>query len=183
MSQVQEAAKHVQEFERTKSLDPLIQAVQALVAAEPGIDALGSTYSQHRQQIGQEWLAVIHDIDQNRDPHFDPSDVPSVNLIPPTAKGVTYPSGVDPNAIPDAKVRAKYVKQLDENKQKTQRFEFQHRLRRLDARVSEGFQNFVMRAYREGEWSELESLLTQSNLTLTRRQDLLDRNRRVGFGK
>ena len=108
INQIEEARVHLAEFQKAKPLEQPEGAVECL---ENAIHTLANIdlsrlrdptrYFAVRHQSAQAWLAALREIDRSLDPNFDPKDVPAVSIVPPRIKGVGYPSGVDPKAIPD----------------------------------------------------------------------------------
>jgi hypothetical protein len=169
-NQIQQVAAALAEFEKTKSLERLESAIQTL----DGLDLPQPSDTAARQRAGRLWLAVLEAIDRNLDPKFDPKDVPAANVVPPTFKGITYPSGVDPTAIPDPAARAEYEAALNKNKEKADRYRFQNKLRRLDSRATAAAQTFFKRFYTTSaaDQKEFDELLEKARPSPARAQKL-----------
>ena len=170
------AQQSLEEFERTHSLEALTNAVRALEGIEktepskaPPLDV--------RSRGALAWITLFRHIDQYLDPNFDPNDVPSVNVIPPaTSKGVKYPSGVDPNAISDAKARAKYTGLLNQNRAKSEQYNFQHQLRRVNERALEGFHEYAKHSFSSirADSAEFRRILDGAPLGTARKKQLAE---------
>jgi hypothetical protein len=171
------AQQRLEEFERTHSLETLNHAVQALEGIEQ-TEPLQTPPPEVRSRGTLAWVTLFRHIDQYLDPNFDPSDVPSVNVIPPaTSKGVKYPSGVDPNAIPDSKARTKYIELLNQNRAKLEHYNFQHRLGLVNQRALEGFHQYTKHSFAPGGAgsAELRRILDGSPLGTARKRELAKR--------
>jgi hypothetical protein len=148
----QRIAERLEAFERdrdSQALDAALRIVEAdlvMAATDPG----------RRKLVVEQWLRVLAALDRHLDPSWDPQDVPLVSLIPPPAGGVTYPSGVDPAAIPDPAVRREYEHALREARSKADAYRFQLELRRIDERAMEGLARFLADSYRDAETSRDE---------------------------
>jgi hypothetical protein len=170
--QIENAMKHIQEFKKSRSLDSLVQATQALEAAS-AVTPDSASRTEDRQRIGSVWISIMGEIAQNLDANFDPQDVPAVNVLPPRMGRVAYPSGVDPNSIPDLATRSQYQKELADNQSKAERYLFQDRVRKLSSRAEFGLETFVGRFYSSADRSELERFLTEAQLNAGLKEALL----------
>jgi hypothetical protein len=171
---IEKAAKHLAEFEKAKSLDELQDAVEATEAVELPEPPAAAERLQARQETARMWLTVIAAIETNLDPKFDPKDVPSVSVIPPPSGGVQFPGGIDPKAIPDPAARAEYEAALKKNRDKADRYRFQTRLLRLDARATAGVERFSKSCYTSSlpDQKEVGEILSQAKLSEPRKRAL-----------
>ena len=86
-------------------------------------------------QIQREWkarllLRTFKTIASRIDPHFNANEVRiKMNIIPPLATGL--PSGVDPSAVKDPKLRAEYEDEIRKNREKMATSRVQAGLQRL----------------------------------------------------
>jgi hypothetical protein len=138
MANLQHLSTHLRSFQSSRSLQSLRQALADL----EGIDLHQADEGTH-EQIMNGWTALFGAIDQATDSTFAPTDVPELNLVPPTAGGVTYPSGVDPAAIADPDARASYEADLERNRQKAERYHFQYGLLPIANRAGLSFGSYA----------------------------------------
>jgi hypothetical protein len=174
---VEVAQKRLEEFERTHSVEALNKAVRALEGVERTEPATAPPL-EVRSRGALAWITLFRHLDQHLDPNFDPNDSPSLNVSPPaTSKGVKYPSGVDPKAIPDAKARAKYIELLDQNRAKAEQYNFQHQLRQVNERALEGFHEYAKHAFAfsRSDSAELHRILDSAPLATARKKQLTAR--------
>jgi hypothetical protein len=138
MANLQHLSTHLRSFQSSRSLQSLRQALADL----EGIDLHQADEAAH-EQIMNGWTVLFGAIDQAADPTFDPTDVPELNLVPPAAGGVAYPAGVDPAAIPDPRARSIYQADLERNRQKAERYSFQHGLMPIAHRAGLSFGSYA----------------------------------------
>ncbi|MGO9094223.1 MAG: hypothetical protein ACLQGV_03285 [Bryobacteraceae bacterium] len=148
MSELTEgAAAKLAEFEQNKDPESLRAASRLLgqvgLAKEP--DPLKRL--QLRRQTLELWLKLLAAIDQHLDPSFNPQDLPSVGVSPPESGGESLPSGADPSLIANPQARQQYVRAIQQNKEKAQRYRLQTSLRRLDQRLTPIAERFVRLSY------------------------------------
>jgi len=94
------------------------------------------------------WLRLLHTLDQNLDPAFDPADVPATKVQPPPIPGGGVPPpGADPATIPDPKARAEYQKAVAANRAKAENYRLQNLLRQMDERIAPRAEGFIRTAF------------------------------------
>lgn len=142
-----EARGMLAEFEKQKNPDRLEGAgdrlQQIVLADQPDLDERRAL----RREALLTWLALVATIDASLDPRFDPDDLPSLRVEPPRSNGVQFPPGVDPSVITDPAARREYERLIAENDQKTESYNRQIKLRRLDARLTPRLATFIRSAY------------------------------------
>jgi hypothetical protein len=148
----QRIADRLEAFERARDTLALSAAVSLLEADL----ATAATDPGQRKFVVEQWLRVLAALDRHLDPSWNPQDVPQVSLTPPPAGGVTFPSGVDPAAIPDPAARREYEQALQEARNKADAYRFQLELRRADERAMAGLARFLADSYRDAETSRDE---------------------------
>src|SRR5450759_138617 len=119
-------------FEKEQEPALVQEALEAIEVAEQGAPA-GDPAARKRGL--SYWLRFFAELDRHINLQWDPKDVPVTGVIPPPSHGVVYPSGVDPLAIPDPAVRAKYEQALKASKDKADRYRVQLQLRRIGERA------------------------------------------------
>jgi len=166
---VASALASIAQFDRTHGVPDLEVALKQLELA-----SVGSQRSGDREKILVGYLKLFRAIDRGM-PQFRPGELPAVNVVPPKVKGVAYPSGVDPAAIPDPVARARYEQEIRANDALTDRYIMAMSLRRLDKRGIVLFSAFARNAYgnSSADRNELRRQIEQSDLTASRRSKLL----------
>jgi len=156
---------------RQDRIQDLRLAVRELEAAQ---DNLVGAPDTQRDKATLVWFDVFRAIDQALDPAFDPEDVGLLNLAPPAMGGVGYPSGVDPSAIPDPRVRAQYETDLAKNRAKIERYNYQDGLRRVDQYATSSFDIYANCFYGSSASSraEFERLVDEAKLGVVRTAQL-----------
>jgi hypothetical protein len=170
MANLQHLSAHLRNFQSSRSLQSLRQALADLEV----IDLHEADETAH-EQIMSGWTALFGAIDQARDSTFDPTDVPELNLVPPATGGVAYPAGVDPAAIPDPHARSIYEADLERNRQKAERYSFQHGLMPIANRAGLSFGTYAahLGANAPTIRSRLHPLVSNSSLRDETKQRLL----------
>jgi hypothetical protein len=142
-----EASRLLAEYETQKNPDRLGDAAdrlqQIVLADSPDPDERRAL----RREALVTWLALFAAIDASLDPHFNPADLPSLRVDPPRSNGVQFPPGVDPSVITDPVARREYERLLAENDEKTESYNRQTKLRRLDDRLTPRLATFIRSAY------------------------------------
>jgi hypothetical protein len=133
MSQIhQQIQRDLEKFHTEKSLDALRGATNRAESIAPdAAKAVEERRGLRRTRFG-EMLTVLAAIDEEIDPSFDPSDVPSLSVTPPVVRGAVLDSGIDPKHIKDPEVRHEYEQAIARNAEKSARYKFQSGLRRID---------------------------------------------------
>jgi F5/8 type C domain len=176
-NQINQANALLAEFEKTKSIDQLEHALRAVERIPPpGVDK-AVPWPVARRELTQMWLKFLATMDQNLDPNFDvnnPTNWAAVELAPPGAGGLRYPSGVDPNDIKEPEVRAQYEAELKENAAKAARELFQTRLRNIDQLANIDIERLLRDNYTTSkkDQSELKDLMKQAKLSPARVQKI-----------
>ena len=161
------------EFEKKR--DPvfvyeILDSVEAAESTMPVGDVAARNLAVSRR------LRFFAALDRNIDPRWNPKDVPPHGVPPPPGwHGMVYSSGeVDPAAIPDPEVRARYVQALKANKDAQQRYSIQLQLRRIDERAMRFFERFLNDRYPDTarDRQEFEELLAASPVNEMRKERL-----------
>jgi hypothetical protein len=100
---------------------------------------------QERKQYTQRWLEGLRQIAAERDPHFDYKDVPDLNVTPPPE--VAAVPGLAPEHLAEPAARKRYEAAIEANRQKSERFNRQYRLRQLSDEFTQHAVRYVGRAY------------------------------------
>jgi hypothetical protein len=173
--QTDDAKEQLAQFDMTKDPAQLEGAIRDLEHAElppeQGEDRLAA-----RREAMVLWLALLAALQKAKDPAFDPNDLPMASLAPPPgSSGVRYPAGIDPNAIPEADVRAKYQAALAKNRQKVDTHRLQSRLLFLEGRAQPDVEGFISRNYSKSgpDRGELRELVGGAQIPPQQKQRLL----------
>jgi len=166
---VASALASIAQFDRTHGVPDLEAALQHLELASAGAQRTGD-----REKILAGYLKLFGAIDRGT-PQLPPGELPAVNVVPPKVKGVAYPSGVDPAAIPDPAARARYEQEIRANDVLSDRYIAAMSLRRLNGRALNLFSAFAKNAYGKSsaDRSGLRRQIEQSDLTTARKSKLL----------
>jgi hypothetical protein len=83
------------------------------------------------------WMRLVGILDRLIDPQFDPENVPKRFVDPPVDSGeIVHKPGCSPEKIKDPVLRDKYTKAIAENNRKTDEYNLQIELRRLEEQIS-----------------------------------------------
>jgi len=115
------------------------------------------------------WARLEHGIDRN----FNFNNRPSLNITPP--RETALPSGVAPEAIRDAKLRAKYEAALAANNKKAREYNCQYELRSLNETFPERVKQYLARVYSEPPYNvaEVKRHLTSYKISHAAKQKVL----------
>lgn len=175
-NQIKVAARAMERFQKTKNVDYIERAVQALESADPP----GS--QPKRRELTEGWLHVLAAIDQESDPHFDPDDLPLGSVKPPSRGGIgSYPSGIDPKAIADPALRAEYEKALAKNQEKAEKYSYQRGLRLADSQATPDFEKVIHRDYTSSnaDQTELRTLIQIAGISAVRKKALTEASQKA----
>lgn len=168
----QEVTEKFAEFGKTQDPAFVHQALDAIEEAEakmPLDDPAARKLALARR------LHFFAELDPYLDPAWNEKNVPPQGVPPPTTVGGVYGSGrIDPNTIPDPKVRAQYVKALEANKQEIQHYFVQMQLRRIDDRAMRFLQLLLSERYSNADKDrqEFEELLASAPISEARKERL-----------
>jgi hypothetical protein len=172
---IQAAREAILQYEETKDLAYLEEAVEKL----NGVDLFevqgGTKRAEVRLQTLMTWMLVLARIDAAKDPNFDPEDAPLTKVSPPQVPGEpAYPPGVDPKVIRNPEIRAEYERVIEQNRQKALRSQYQWELKALDTEVTESVMSFVKRFYTSSpaDQKELSTTMEEAGVTTERRRQL-----------
>jgi len=120
---------------------------------------------QLRRERVEFWLHAFRRLENEKDPNFNPNDLPQLNIKPPHS--VNLQAGVSPDAINDIEIRAKYEKDIVANSKKTEYYNKQHGLRQDEAFFIKKGVDYISAAYSKSadNLEELESLLAQYKIS------------------
>ncbi len=117
-------------------------------------------------------LSFLTALDRNIDPKWDP-EIDPVRGVPPPISGVPVlgTGEIDPAAIPDPAVRARYEQELKARRDYLKYCTVQFQLRRIDDRATASIGRFVERCYTSSpaDRSEFEELLAAAPLSAARK--------------
>jgi len=168
-AQVQRAQASISLFDRQRSVDALDAALRSLEGA--GSQRLGGN---DRTTVAGGYLSLFAAIDRAM-PRLPLGKVPKISVTPPRVKGVRYPSGISPSAIPDPAIRARYEQAIRDNEAFTERFLAAAALRRVDERAIVLFSDFAHDAFgaSNADRAALNRQIEGSQLTRARKNQLL----------
>jgi hypothetical protein len=141
------AAAQLAEFQQKKEPLCLQEASDVLERVSLGEEKDAMKRLVLRRETLTLWLALIAIIDQHTDPNFNPADVPSTSVQPPTVNGVTFPPGVSPDKISDPQARAQYEAEIKKNDQHAVDYRLQTRLKQLGQSVPPKAERFIRMSY------------------------------------
>jgi hypothetical protein len=174
--EIETATAELAAFEKTKDAAHLDKAILATGRIEISKVTEDSERQELRKDTADQWFQILAAIDGNLDPDFDENDPPPENVIPPRSGDVAYPSSVNPKSITDPAVRAEYEKMREVNSLQTVRFSLQLRLHRMEPRVTENVDRFVLQYFTDSadDQEELEGLLRGAKLSDARQEHFKD---------
>lgn len=141
-------------------------------------------WATERSAKAKLWLHAWRRLDHEINRSFDFNDRPYLNLTPSEETGL--PSGVSPEAIRDAQLRAKYQTALAANDKKTREYSRQFELRYLDETFPKRAGEYLARVYSEPPFNvaELRRYLTTYGLNQpTKTRLLVEVAKRISEGK
>ena len=108
------------------------------------------------------------------DPNWNPDDRPAGNITPPAATG--FPSGIAPEAIEDATLRAEYEAAIKLNRQKRERYNEQYSLRPWLRRFPDSAESYIIKAYSNPPYNvaELKKSLNEYKIDEKTKVRILD---------
>ena len=144
------------------SLEDRVRFVEFLGYDSPDLEE--SSWRRVRSQKAELWLDTWRQLAESRDPKFDVTNVPMINVDPPPGSGV--PAGASPESVKDPKLRADYKRILDRNRAKIERFNEQQYIRMNADRFYEEAERYLLNAYSKPPWdsAELERLLREKRI-------------------
>jgi len=152
-----EKLSRIQTPEAVKELSLVLTEI-AKVDSKLGAQKLDPKVRRFRCQLMLRGAALLK---SKIDPNFDPDDVPATNIAPEGP----YRSGVAPEAIKEPEIRRKYEAAIRENKEKAERYNLQHQLRKIWERYPKrSIYPFLQINYDEAkpeDQQELEELFEQ----------------------
>ena len=93
------------------------------------------------------WLTLLDFIDSNKDPKFDPADMPRARIpVPDTPMKPGFPVRV-PEGIADPAVRRKYAEAVAANAEKTRRYRLQKEIRQIDRELTPRAEAYITGQY------------------------------------
>jgi hypothetical protein len=154
---------------------PLEEEFQALVHLEDDFEDAQAPHQwpEKRRRRVTRWLQALQRLDQETDPNFDITDLPSLHPVPPS--DVRVIPGADPSAVRNPVRRKQYDQALQRNREKVKAFGTQVKLRELQARFEALAIDYIAQAYSHPppNSAELEQLLKQSKLGPERQGKIL----------
>ncbi|MGB7068425.1 MAG: hypothetical protein WBD22_02940 [Pyrinomonadaceae bacterium] len=127
---------------------------------------LNDTQIQERRERVRLWLHALHRLEVEKDENFDPDDVPSLNVAPPTGVRVGF-AGMSPEAIKDPKLRAEYEAAIEANAKKAEYRAGQFRLRQNENFIVKNAVKYISKVYSISpkNLGELQELLNDSRVS------------------
>jgi len=157
-----------------KAQDPML-ALKALETIEAAVRDKPIGDVAAFQQAVARWLNFFKLLDRFIDPNWDSRHAPPMGVPPPRHHGMVRGSGeVDPETIPDPKVRAQYVLDLQANNEAHHHFFTQLQLRRTDERAMRFLKPLLMYGFAgaEGGRQIFEAMLAASPVNAERKKRL-----------
>ena len=150
------ASKAISEFKMTGDVSPVTRTIDRLTGKSSG-DVLSVCPD------------ILNALYEAADPTFDVDRAPSplTNISP----GGPYPSGIDPEAIKDPKLKAEYQKRLADNREYGEHYRQQDAISRAIDRVAQS----LRQSFGEVEVTEVTSLLVSSGMKASYGDDFLKR--------
>ena len=144
------------------------------LAAQPEVGESGDG-RQRRREVLSLWLNALDCIDQIREPNFDATDVPQINVAPP---GSGFRAGVAPSEINDPELRAAYERSIAQNTEKAKKYQIQKKLQDVNRMWSARVTDYIKSKYTTApeDTQEIELLadkLLSSNLRRTEIKETL----------
>lgn len=132
-----------------------------------------SEWAKERSLKSRLWLHAWQRLESERDKNFNFDDRPFINVTPPRETGL--PSGVAPEAIKDAKLRARYQAELTANAEKAEVYNRQYALREIGKSFPQKAESYIVGAYSKPprNANELGQLLNQYVADSETRQRIL----------
>lgn len=130
---------------------------------------------EHRKEKVLWWFRGLQRLDREIDKNFDVNDAPIANISQLPNTGL--PSGVEPSAIKDPKLRKEYEIALAKNKKKAQYFNRQYKLIQLNQVFPRQAELYISSAYsrRHVNLEELKQFLETYISDLSARKTILDK--------
>lgn len=149
----------------------LLNSVQYLVDAT-GKELVDEQRAASRKKMAALWLHAWQRIDRAIDERWDSQDRPALNVSPPDGS----PAGASPETIRDPALRAKYLADIEANRQKIKYADLQLQLRSLQKHWLPGAKRLLIRSYMEApdRAEELQGLLKQYVSDAAEREQILD---------
>jgi hypothetical protein len=118
-------------------------------------------WAKERSLKARLWLHAWQRLEAERDKNFNFDDRPVMNVVPPRETGL--PSGVAPEAIKDAKLRARYQAELTANAKKAEAYNRQYMLREMSKTFPRKAESYIVGAYSKPPYNfnELGKLMNQ----------------------
>jgi hypothetical protein len=169
---IDQAASGLQEFARSRDVDALERAVEALEEFDPW-SLKPEQRLPGRRRLLLNWSRVLVAIDTIKEPGFDPdADRPRARVSPPDG----FPPGADPKTIQDPRARAQYEAAIAANEKRKIRSRTQGVASELEQRAVESAHRVVDRWYTKSaaDRKEIEAVFQEANLSAARRAEVLD---------
>lgn len=121
------------------------------------------------------WLHLLRRLEKEKDPEFDPNDLPTLNVTPPD--GSNGIAGMSPESIQDPELRENYKKAIRANSVKTEYFSNQVRLRQNESSIIDNGIKYISLMYSQNPFNstELRSLLEKYDISKALRNRIIER--------
>lgn len=141
-----------------------------------------SAWAKERNIKAKLWLHAWFRLEKEIDRKFNFNDKPFLNITPPVETGL--PSGVAPEAIKDARLRALYEAEITANAKKARIYNRQYILRQIEKEFPQKAENYIVSAYSKSPINpnELEQLLNTYIGDYTTRERIKDEVKRRRSG-
>ena len=159
-------------FQREQDPGLVYRALDAVEDAQRDAQPGDSLSRKRTLSVSLTFLAAL---DQNIDPKWNP-DQETFRPVPPQIPGVVvFGDGqIDPTAISDLSLRARYEKDLAASRNSLIHYNAQFQLHLIDQRATAGVQRFVERCYGKSrsDRSQIAESLSASTLSAARKSFL-----------
>jgi hypothetical protein len=130
-----------------------------------GVSTLEITQIEQRQTTVELWLHILHRLRSDKDEGFDPKNVGTINVEPPS--GVNGFPGMSPEKIMDPTLRAEYEKAIDANAQKVKYYDYQLQLRKDEIAIVKDAVKYISKMYEQSlrNFDELNRLMSSYKIS------------------
>jgi hypothetical protein len=126
----EEAEILLDELDVSPDPDSLVRALEVIERMQPGGDMSAEEVRTFREEKLALLLDVLNHIDRELVSDFDFDAIPPLSIAPPPETGL--PAGVDPRAIADPTMRARYWAAIRANQTRVAQYQLQYRLKRIE---------------------------------------------------
>jgi hypothetical protein len=162
----------IDKFTESDDLDVLENAIDEIDAIEEPAGSLDKDYDLYRKAKLKLILDIYNSIDSKTIPDFDFDDMPDLTIAPPAETGL--PSGVSPESVKTKSMKEKFEKEIQENQQKKEVYNYQLKLKKLDDYNTANFKEHISTKYtrKVGDLAEIETIVDEVVNSAQRRTSL-----------